>query len=145
MTGNIKIDVSKDFEVSAEQVFDAWLDQENIGKWLFATDTGVMKQVEIDARVGGAFFIEELRGDDLAPHYGTYLEIDRPRKLVFEFSTSKEETPSLVTIEITKTQGGCHLKLTHEMEAKWTDYKDMAINGWTMVLQGLGKMLRGKE
>lgn len=145
MTDNIKVEVSKEFKASAEQVFDAWLDPVNVGKWLFATDDGVMKQVEIDARVGGTFFIEELRGDDLAPHYGTYIEIDRPNKLVFEFTTSKEDAPSLVSIEITKTANGCHLILIHEMEAIWAEYKDMAINGWTMVLEGLGNMLKGRN
>ena len=53
--------ISRRFEVSPERVFDAWLDSNTVGKWLFATPTGQMTRIEIDPRVGGKFVIVERR------------------------------------------------------------------------------------
>ena len=59
MTDKLSITVTRHFDASPERVFDAWLDPETAGQWLFATPTGQMVKVEIDARVGGRFIIVE--------------------------------------------------------------------------------------
>ena len=41
---------------------------------------GDMKRVEIDARVGGKFYFSDMRDGTEARHWGTYLELDRPRE-----------------------------------------------------------------
>jgi uncharacterized protein YndB with AHSA1/START domain len=133
--------VTRRFAASPERVFDAWLDTSALGRWLFATPGGVMKTVEADPRVGGNFVVAEQRGEVLAEHFGTYLEIDRPRRLVFSFTSDRNEPPSRVEITIEPSAGGCELTLVHAMDAKWADYADRVRGGWTMILQSLSKVV----
>eukprot|EP01030_Chromulinospumella_sphaerica_P018450 gene18450-18316_t len=85
MTDLVALTVSHTYRSPAERVFDAWLDPDKAGRFLFATPDGEMIRVEIDPVVGGGFNFTERRGTDDVAHVGAYLEIDRPRRLVFEF------------------------------------------------------------
>src|SRR3978361_461350 len=95
--------VTKHYDATPEQVFDAFLDVETARRFLFAPATGEMIAAEIDPRVGGRFSFTDRRpdmGDVL--HTGEYLEIDRPRRLVFTFGVP-QFNPGYprVTVEIT--------------------------------------------
>src|SRR4051794_38943133 len=107
-----RIRVVRHFNASSERVFDAWLDPDKACNFLFATPKGEMVRVEIDARVGGSFYIVERRDGVDAEHSGEYLEIDRPKRLVFSFSV--QSFPA-TTVEITlkSTSTGCELTLIH--------------------------------
>ena len=126
-----------------ERVFDAWLDPDGVGRWLFATPDGVMERVEIDARVGGRFLIAERRSGELAEHFGEYLEIDRPRRLAFSFAAMRDSGFTRVTVTIAPEGDGCLLTLVHEMDPQWADYEERTRQGWTMILAGLARTLTG--
>src|SRR5580704_13706096 len=79
------ITITRRFDFPSERVFDAWLDPARARKFLFATPTGQMVRAEIDARPGGSFNFTDRRDNVDVEHVGTYLEIDRPRRLVFTF------------------------------------------------------------
>lgn len=137
--------VTRRFPHPPERVFDAWLDPASLGRWLFATEGGEMLRVEVDPRVGGAFAIVEKRGDAVAEHFGRYVEIERPRRLVFSFFTDRESNATRVTVEIAPTADGCELTLTHEMDPQWAAYADRARQGWTMILEWLAATLAGAQ
>jgi uncharacterized protein YndB with AHSA1/START domain len=137
MSANAKVTVRVTHRYSAppERVFDAWLDPKTAGKWLFATPTGVMTRVEIDPRVGGRFTIVRRDGEEFE-HVGEYLEIDRPRRLVFTFGVPRLSAEmTRVTIEIVPVEGGCELTLTQE--GVLPDYAERTVTGWTMILDNL--------
>jgi uncharacterized protein YndB with AHSA1/START domain len=127
-TDTPRVRVSRRFDASAERVFDAWLDPEKAGKFLFATPTGTMVRAEIDPRVGGTFcFVDRRDGEDVA-HTGTYLEIDRPRRLVFSFAVPKYSAATTrVIVEIVPREAGCELTLTHE--GVLPEYRDRTRRG----------------
>ncbi|HKU96756.1 MAG TPA: SRPBCC family protein [Vineibacter sp.] len=130
--------VTRRFTASAERVFDAWLDPAKAGKFLFATATGQMVRVEIDARVGGMFtFVDRRDGEDV-PHTGKYIEIDRPRRLVFSLAVEKySQDIDRVAIDIVPLDSGCELTLTHEMRPDWSEHRDRIQAGWGEILEGL--------
>lgn len=136
----IQVRVTHRFQASAERVFDAWLDAEGAARWMFATPTGEMVRAEIDPRVGGTFrFVDRRDGEDV-DHTGEYLEIDRPRRLVFTFSVDGSEADR-VTLEIAPLESGCELTLTHEMSPAWAEYAERAKEGWSTMLEGLADAL----
>ncbi|HEU0052090.1 MAG TPA: SRPBCC domain-containing protein, partial [Longimicrobium sp.] len=136
--------VTRRFSASAERVFDAWLDPSRLGKWLFATPTGEMVRVEVDARVGGRWVLTERRDGEDVEHTGEYLEIDRPRRLAFTLVVPKySKDVDRVEVDIVALDGGgCELTLTHEMAGR-DDFAEGARQGWGMVLDGLAAVVDG--
>lgn len=134
------VQVRRRFDASAERVFDAWLDAKRAAKFLFATPTGEMVRSEIDARVGGHFcFVDRRDGVDVE-HVGKYLEIDRPRRLVFEFGVPQYAAEfTRVSIDIVPTGNGCELTLTHE--GVLSDFVERTRQGWTGILEALAGAL----
>jgi uncharacterized protein YndB with AHSA1/START domain len=136
----VTVRVTRRFSASPERVFDAWLDPKSAGEWLFATPTGTMVRVEIDARVGGSLRITERRDGEDIDHIGEYLEIDRPRRLVLNFAVPKFSSErTRVAVEIVPSGSGCELTLTHE--GVLPEYAPRTESGWTMILDGLAATL----
>jgi uncharacterized protein YndB with AHSA1/START domain len=135
----VAVKVTRRFTASAERVFDAWLDPERAGKWLFATPSGQMVRVEIDARVGGSFIFVDRRDGEDVEHIGEYRELDRPRRLSFTFRVPKfsPDIATRVTVDIVPQGTGCELTLTHE--GVLPDYASRTESGWTSILDGLAK------
>jgi uncharacterized protein YndB with AHSA1/START domain len=127
--------VTRAFRVSAERVYDAWLDPAKAGRFLFATPTGQMVKVELDPRVGGRFlFVDRRAGQDVA-HHGRYLALERPRRLAFDFWLDDERDKTRVTVTIVPAGAGCELTLVHErVEA---EYAERTQGGWTTILESL--------
>src|SRR5262245_48047209 len=137
--------VSHRYEAAPEAVFDAWLDPKIARRFLFATPGGEMIVCEIDARVGGRFTLTDRRPDmgDVA-HMGEYLEIDRPRRLVFTFGVPQfDPAYTTVALDIRPEGKGCVLTLTHtDVGEEW---KDGTIDGWTKILASLEPALKGEK
>jgi uncharacterized protein YndB with AHSA1/START domain len=132
--------ITRQFDFPMERVFDAWLDPAKASKFLFATPTGKLMRVEIDARVGGSFNITRRDGDDDVEHVGTYLEIDRPRRLVFTFGAPKYSARmTRVTIDLKPRPTGCELTLTHE--GVLPEWLESGREGWSSILDGLSAFL----
>lgn len=139
--------VSHHFPFPPEMIFDAWLDPKTIGLWLFATPDGVMKSVSLDARAGGGFTIDEQRGGMLARHIGSFVEIDRPRRLVFDVSAgvAGAELGAPVRVTASLAPDGAGTRLALDLENVWAGYEERTKAGWTMILNGLAETLEGRR
>jgi uncharacterized protein YndB with AHSA1/START domain len=143
---NVQVQVSHRFTASAERVFDAWLDPGKACRFLFATASGQMVRTEIDARVGGGFVIVDRRAGEDVEHLGTYVEIERPRRLIFTLRVPKySEDTSTVSIDIVPLPDGCELTLTHEMSRRWDEFRGRTQEGWQRILAVLAEMLPPDE
>ena len=135
------IRITRHFDFPPERVFDAWLDPQTAGRWLFTDEKGKITRCEIDARVGGKFLIVDRRPVGDVDHVGEYLEIDRPRRLVFTFAVPRySPLETRVTLDIVPSGKGCELTLTHEnVLPEWADQTQQ---GWGMILDALEVSLR---
>lgn len=153
MSSSVVVRVSHRYSAPADRVFDAWLTPNQASRFLFRTRTGNVMQCEITPEVGGGFTVIDRRpaadGDESVfdvVHMGKYLEIARPRRIVFEFSvlTFGSEDPTRVAVDIAPVSPmACELTLTHDMGA--TEHarqlEEASRKGWTNMLALLEREL----
>jgi uncharacterized protein YndB with AHSA1/START domain len=136
-----ELKVSHRYPFPPEKVFDAWLDPKTARRFLFATPDGEMVRADIDPRVGGRFAFVDRRpehGDVL--HEGEYLEIDRPRRLVFTFAVPQYDPgDTTVTLDFRPDSDGCVVTLSHAGVLE--DWVKQTIQGWTTILEALDRAL----
>jgi uncharacterized protein YndB with AHSA1/START domain len=132
-----RVVVTHRYAASPEKVFDAFLDVGVARRFLFATATGDMITAEIDPQIGGRFtFIERRPEMGDVRHVGEYLEIDRPRRLVFTFGVPQfDPAMTTVAIDITPDGDGCRLTLTNDGVPP--DYRENNHKAWSHILGGL--------
>jgi uncharacterized protein YndB with AHSA1/START domain len=140
----IQARVTQRFTVSVEQVFDAWLNPDLISQWMFgpALRDEEVVQMTVDGRVGGAFsFVVRRQGIEI-DHVGEYLEIDRPRRLVFTWDVRGHlDDESRVIIDITALDQGCELTLIHEMAPQWAEFAERSREAWAKMIGVLADKL----
>ncbi|HLI98194.1 MAG TPA: SRPBCC domain-containing protein [Bradyrhizobium sp.] len=140
---NTQVRITHHFTVSPEAVFDAWLDQATLPRWMCPAEGVSVTIADLDPKVGGRFRIVMRSGGQDIEHTGVYQEIIRPRRLVFTWISQMTEGPSLVTVDLAQTETGTDLTLTHERlpNAEAADRHRM---GWASILKCLdGELKKG--
>ena len=140
----VDVRASRPVDAPPERVFDAWLDPALARRFLFATATGEMVRAEIDPRVGGRFTMVDRRDGVDVEHTGTYLALDRPRRIAFDFAVpafSAQRTR--ITVEIAPRGDGSAVSVAqHDTPA---EYAERARAGWGMVLDALAHALESRR
>ena len=94
MSDAFDLTVQREIAATAERLFDAWLDAASFSRWMRPSAISETR-AENDPRVGGEFRIVMVRDGTDVVHRGTYREIDRPRRLVFTWSSPSTQLPRL--------------------------------------------------
>jgi len=128
--------LSRTIEADRRTVWDAWTRPDQMVKWSCPAPDGC-KGVESDLRVGGSFVIRMEVEGKAHNAYGTYREIDEPRRLVYTWDWEEEENAmgeTLVTVEFLEVDGGTEVRLTHE-GFPVEDARKGHEEGWTACLE----------
>lgn len=152
MSSNIVVRVSHRYTAPADRVFDAWITPSQASRFLFATRTGNIMRCEMEPVAGGHFYVTDRRpqadGDESvmdAEHRGEYIEVDRPRRLVFDFLVPPyTEAPTRVTLEfVALSAQSCEIMLAHELGEgdQVRSYERQTRDGWTRMLAALEREL----
>jgi uncharacterized protein YndB with AHSA1/START domain len=123
-----------------ERVFDAFTVPELLKRWWGAQPGDHCTLCEIDARIGGRYRINTVTGRGEFITAGTFVEFDRPRRLVFTWSW---EVPadclegSVVTIDLASLGASLtELTLTHD-RLSTVELRAIHAEGWALSLDNL--------
>jgi uncharacterized protein YndB with AHSA1/START domain len=128
------ITVTRTIPAPAEKVFDVWIDPKSPGGPWFGTDRVIMNPV-----VDGLFYHAVKHEGRTWPHYGRFLQIDRPRRV--EHTWVSEATKGVESIVLVALEPkGDHTEVTLRHSGVPDD--DMGRQhkeGWTWVLSMLAE------
>ena len=109
------VQIRRRVKAGAEQIFDLWTKPDLMVRWMSPFPGVVDCKASCDLRPGGAFSLVMLSGESSREVSGTYVQIDRPRKLVFTWiGPLTNNVNTLVTVELTPRGDETDLVLTHE-------------------------------
>lgn len=133
------------FSVPAELVFDAFLDKKMIGRFMFGPEIRDEEIISLQNEpwVGGSFSYVVQRQGKTFNHTGVYIEIDRPRRLVFTWTVKEDpaNNESRIVIGIAPIITGCELTLTHEMPRGQEDFVEKGKAAWGKMIDKLTEIL----
>jgi len=133
--------VSREIAAPAEALFDAWLEPRSLNIWL-RPSVIAQTRAEIDPRVGGEFRIVMVRDDAEVLHSGRYLEIDRPRRLVFSWSSpATGHRESIVTVTF-QARAESTLVEIHQVGLADEQARAGHHEGWSDILRELAAFQR---
>jgi uncharacterized protein YndB with AHSA1/START domain len=138
MTEGFVVTVRREIAAPADVLFDAWLDAESLGTWM-KPGTSRETRAETDPRVGGAFRIVMLDDESSMLHTGTYREIDRPRRLVFTWSSAAtHHRDSIVTVTFEPVQESTVVEI-HQVGLPDDEARAGHHDGWSDALRELDR------
>jgi uncharacterized protein YndB with AHSA1/START domain len=117
--GTLELEIRREFPFPRDLVFETWINEEHLSRWMGPTENITMAVVEVDAREGGHYRLGfQENGEPLKIVHGVYETIRRPEKLVFtwiwEPPMPDAGIETLVTVEFIETPGGTDIILKHE-------------------------------
>ncbi|HKB12564.1 MAG TPA: SRPBCC domain-containing protein [Vicinamibacterales bacterium] len=129
-----RVEVAITIRAARERVFDAWLDPARLARFLCAGGTHVAR-IEIDAREGGQFRVVMASDRGEYDHRGQYLEIARPERLRFTWtSAATHGLATDVTVIFEEIDDGTRVTLVHTGLPDQTAATEYA-KGWQSILQ----------
>jgi uncharacterized protein YndB with AHSA1/START domain len=133
------VQVRRRVGATAEEIFDMWTRPELMVRWMSPFPGAVHCQASCDLRPGGSYSLVMSTEGASREVTGTYVQIDRPRRLVFTWmGPLTNHVNTLVTLELIPNGNETDLVLTHERlptEAMFEGHT----RGWRQILDHLAE------
>lgn len=126
--------IERRFNISPEELFDAWTVPERLAQW-WGPDGVTIPEYEMDVRENGAWrtVMRNSNGERFIVS-GVYREIDRPNRLVFSWAWDQPDGSrgheTEVTVTFTPDGGGTHMVLVQRIFAE-AEQRVLHDQGWT--------------
>jgi len=133
------VQIRRRVKAGAEQIFDLWTKPDLMVRWKSPFPGAVDCKASCDLRPGGAFSLVMSAEESSREVSGTYVQIDRPRKLVFTWiGPLTNNVNTLVTVELNPRGEETDLVLTHERLPTSTIVEGHT-RGWGNILDHLAE------
>lgn len=126
------------FHTPIETVFEAWTNPRVLAQW-FGPGGFTVKTAEVDLKVGGKYLIVLQPPDgETTKHFGEYVEITPPTRLVFTWILQNQTcrgsvnqcAETLVTLDFKQVNQSTEIRLSHERLPSKEAYDGHEF-GWT--------------
>jgi len=135
------VQIRRRVKASAEQIFDLWTKPDLMARWMSSYPGAVDCKASCDLRPGGAFSLVMASEGSSKEVSGTYVQIDRPRKLVFTWiGPLTDNVNTLVTVELHPRGDETDLVLTHE-RIPTQAIREGHTKGWGNILDHLADVV----
>ena len=144
MTADRVVTVRRVLPAPPDIVYDEWLDPVGMLGWMCPRPARAVK-ISLEPSVGRPLRIDIEDGGSSLYVTGTFVELDRPRRLRFTWSCSAWADPSvqsLVTVTL-EARGADETMMTIEHEQLPPEEMDTHQHGWGTIAVQLGGALRG--
>ncbi len=140
--------VSRTYRATVEAAFDAWINPQKLAKW-FGPKGYRAEVLDHEPQLGGHWRFRMIGDDGEAfHHFGTFVEISPPRRLVFTWASEnqvegwrdEDGNPTLVTVDFTTVEDGVEVGVTHERLQSDLARRGLTA-GWGGGLEALGEFL----
>ena len=128
--------MTRTIKADRQRVWDAWTRPEHMKKWACPVPNGV-DGVTSDFRVGGSYVLSMHVDGKAHTAFGTYKEIDEPKRLVYTWDWKEEEHrmgETVVTVEFNEKGNATEVVLLHEGFPA-AEAKDGHEQGWGACLE----------
>ena len=135
-----QLQMQQKFQVSLDQLYDAWCNVDTIKRWFAPGDMSVL-EAQADVREGGRYRIV-MQENDGTQHIvgGQYLEIVANEKMVFDWQW--EGSPTTTTVSLVFSAVDDHVSLLELTHIGFIDQDscDHHQQGWTGCLGNLTQL-----
>jgi uncharacterized protein YndB with AHSA1/START domain len=141
---NPVLEITRSFEATPAEVFDAWLNREEWASWI--GPEGVHCDVPLlEPHIGGCYrLIMHLPDGNIIRIAGIFKAIEPNRNFSFTWGAEGDPRETLVTVKLRELNGRTELKLRHEGLPTAAD-RDSHGKGWNSALNKLAAYLVARE
>ncbi len=131
-----EITVARTIPASAEKIFDVWIDPKSPGGPWFGAERVILNPV-----VDGLFYLAVKHEGRTWPHYGRFLQLDRPRRIEHTWmSEATQGAESIVTVTMEPRGEQTEVTIRHSGVPD-DEMGRQHEKGWTWILSALGEDL----